>query len=769
MTRIQRIIVAGLLLCLLGAAGKGYGQEVDIKTNKWYKGLVAAWNFDGDTENFLSGEKLKVNKGEVAYTMDRNLEEGKALLVQKGQFVSGLNVLLPQGDSPRTVMFWMRKTGCGNADITLLHFGDNSKPRGSMNIRLRPCAEWGDYMTTSFVPDLEGNHKYSDALEGDFYGGLWSHIAITYYKGIVRAYCNGLAVKNYPPSAKAQRADTASAEVALGWVMSSDENDDTVICLDDVRVFSSALNSRKISWIYENEFSERGELDTDEDGLSDSYEVFLLKTNPNLADTDDDGLSDSDEIKGGVGVVEGNFNWYEARADAEGRGGHLATITSAEENKVYSDYLLELYDGKYPGLWLGATDEKEEGDWSWVTGEEWVYENWDKAGGEPNNDNNGTEHYLHIISSDVVGRDAGKWNDLVNTKTFGGGWQPIGYLIEYSNQYRSDPLDPDSDDDGVSDGDEVKAKTNPADALDFPEQQIDITTDERYEGLVAAWNFDGSLEEKISKKKLKPNKGTAKFFDDAGGNKDSALLVQKGQFFKETYESLPVGDAERTIMFWYTKDKCTADIALLQFGDSSNPRGSVFVRARPCDQWGNYFTVSFVPDLKGVHKYHDSIKPTLFSGAWIHIAITYKRRQAEKFYYNGVQNNVYPDNRDIIDTATADAVFGWITNPDANDESVIGLDKVRVFSKRLTSLQIKKIYDNERPVFPPATIAFEKSEKRITLIANTVPGEKYVWERSKNLKRWLTSGGTFEASQFQERKIITPNSSFGFYRLKYIR
>ena len=82
MNRMNKIILCGLLLCLLGAWGKGHGQEVDIKTDKRYGGLVAAWNFDGDTKDFLSGEKLQVNKGEVVYTMDRNIEEGKALLVQ---------------------------------------------------------------------------------------------------------------------------------------------------------------------------------------------------------------------------------------------------------------------------------------------------------------------------------------------------------------------------------------------------------------------------------------------------------------------------------------------------------------------------------------------------------------------------------------------------------------------------------------------------------------------------------------------------------------
>lgn len=465
MNRMNKILLCGLLLCLFGAAGKGYGQEVDIRTDKRYGGLVAAWNFDGDTNEFLSGEKLKVNKGKVAYTMDRNLEEGKALLIQKGQFLSGLNELLPQGGSPRTVMFWMRKTGCGNADITLLHFGDKSKPRGSMNIRLRPCAEWGDYMTTSFVPDLDGNHKYSDALDRNYFDGFWSHITITYSSGIVKAYYNGSAVRNYPPSSSSQKADTASAEVAFGWVMSSDENDDTVICLDDVRVFSNALYSRKIRWVYENEFSEIGESDTDGDGLSDSHEVFLLKTNPDLADTDDDGLSDSDEIR--VAVVEGDFNWFEAKADAEKRGGNLAAITSKAENLLIFNFLIKKYL-KVPCLWLGGTDEVEEGKWTWVTGEPWDYENW--SSGEPNNSNN--EDYLQIKEYELD--EVFQWNDIMANGGLTSSDTPIGYLIEYSNQYRSDPLDPDSDDDGYTDGEEHEAGTNPVDALDFPQLKSTI-------------------------------------------------------------------------------------------------------------------------------------------------------------------------------------------------------------------------------------------------------------------------------------------------------
>ena len=36
-------------------------------------------------------------------------------------------------------------------------------------------------------------------------------------------------------------------------------------------------------------------------------------------------------------IVEGDFTWHEAKADAEARGGHLATITSQNENNIIKE------------------------------------------------------------------------------------------------------------------------------------------------------------------------------------------------------------------------------------------------------------------------------------------------------------------------------------------------------------------------------------------------------------------------------------------------
>ena len=85
---------------------------------------------------------------------------------------------------------------------------------------------------------------------------------------------------------------------------------------------------------------------------------------------------------------------HEAKLICEQLGGHLATISSAEENQFISS-------GVHEDMWIGFTDEREEGVWEWVTGEDVEYTNW--GSGEPNN--SGNEDYAHMSGY-------GQWNDL---------------------------------------------------------------------------------------------------------------------------------------------------------------------------------------------------------------------------------------------------------------------------------------------------------------------------------------------------------------------
>ena len=64
------------------------GQEESLNTDKRYKGLVAAWNFDSNLNEFLEGKPLKFQGQAPAYSPDRNYEPGKALVVNGKTFFS---------------------------------------------------------------------------------------------------------------------------------------------------------------------------------------------------------------------------------------------------------------------------------------------------------------------------------------------------------------------------------------------------------------------------------------------------------------------------------------------------------------------------------------------------------------------------------------------------------------------------------------------------------------------------------------------------------
>jgi hypothetical protein len=109
----------------------------------------------------------------------------------------------------------------------------------------------------------------------------------------------------------------------------------------------------------------------------------------------------------------GSFvGWEDANAAAQaktfmGRQGHLATLTSEEENDfVQTNFLANLSGDTWIGGFQDQTDPDEtdpSAGWMWVTGEAWGYTNW--SFGEPND--SGLEKHLEIYSD-------GRWNDEGN-------------------------------------------------------------------------------------------------------------------------------------------------------------------------------------------------------------------------------------------------------------------------------------------------------------------------------------------------------------------
>lgn len=107
------------------------------------------------------------------------------------------------------------------------------------------------------------------------------------------------------------------------------------------------------------------------------------------------------------------LTWEEAKAACEAKGGHLATITSEEEQQK-----LNLYNAGNHNLWIGGY-KNADGQWCWVNGEPWTYENW--GNGEPNNSSN------VVAGESCVAMWPEKWNDLANSNTY----EQSGYICEW--------------------------------------------------------------------------------------------------------------------------------------------------------------------------------------------------------------------------------------------------------------------------------------------------------------------------------------------------
>ena len=112
------------------------------------------------------------------------------------------------------------------------------------------------------------------------------------------------------------------------------------------------------------------------------------------------------------------MTWDEHNHRAMKMGGHLASITNAEENEQVARIAGER------SVWIGGI-RKGEGNgpgadhWYWSDGRPWTYTSW--AGGEPNN-HGGSENRMQLY-----GHHSGLWNDV------GEGWRgPAVYRITAS-------------------------------------------------------------------------------------------------------------------------------------------------------------------------------------------------------------------------------------------------------------------------------------------------------------------------------------------------
>jgi len=156
-------------------------------------------------------------------------------------------------------------------------------------------------------------------------------------------------------------------------------------------------------------------------------------------------------------IIEGNFTWQEAKADAEARGGRLAVLNTQAKIDAANAFLRP----DDPRVWIGLTDEAQEGQWKWITGEPLTVSNWDE--GEPNN----------LVEEDhaLILPGSRRWND-------GHDFDPEYYLLEITEPVSEKGL---------------RLSQNPVGSYARLEQEIFIELGKRYKTII---EIDGEYEKR---------------------------------------------------------------------------------------------------------------------------------------------------------------------------------------------------------------------------------------------------------------------------------
>jgi hypothetical protein len=261
--------------------------------------------------------------------------------------------------------------------------------------------------------------------------------------------------------------------------------------------------------------------DEDNDGVPNGLELSY-GTDPTKEDTDGDALSDAYELGfGRYEVVTGSFLWDQARLDAEAKGGHLLTVSNAQEWQMVQDRLGAAMPSE--NYWMGGTSMPnfvfppegiihvgpypipfpQQAEWKWVTGEKWSYTNWAIYNGptwivpppwmwplppapptsEPSLGVG--EYYLGGKLSPF-----GEWISSPITKAWGdyGGVFP-SYILE-RGAYTSATL-ADTDGDGANDKQEINAGTDPNDSQVYPSMLLTPYAGLDVPAEPSLWTFSG--------------------------------------------------------------------------------------------------------------------------------------------------------------------------------------------------------------------------------------------------------------------------------------
>jgi hypothetical protein len=107
---------------------------------------------------------------------------------------------------------------------------------------------------------------------------------------------------------------------------------------------------------------------------------------------------------------EAGLDWMTAKNRCEAMGGHLVTISDEQENQFMIALATKtLGDINNTGIWLGASDERNEGQWEWLDGTPFKYSNWNE--GSPNGKDKENHLLLLLYFRGPQGKEVRGWAD----------------------------------------------------------------------------------------------------------------------------------------------------------------------------------------------------------------------------------------------------------------------------------------------------------------------------------------------------------------------
>lgn len=232
-------------------------------------GLVAYYPFDGDANNQAADMGHGTVVGAVL-TEDRNGNPNSAYLFsgESGEYieVSDYNLILPMGDEPRTLAAWVRCDDLTLEDAHIIAYGtqtDGQHCHLSMHV-------YDGFIRMGFW------YNDIDAYVGLF-DPVWYHIAGVWDGNEVRIYFDGELQENVSPASPVNTVDHETIRLRIGCQNSSSFDNQFAGAIDEVMIFSRALDDNEIASIMDFTSTQIG----DENNLQiSSFKLYQNYPNP---------------------------------------------------------------------------------------------------------------------------------------------------------------------------------------------------------------------------------------------------------------------------------------------------------------------------------------------------------------------------------------------------------------------------------------------------------------------------------------------------------